>query len=137
MTTRFLDTNIFLRHLTKDDPQKARACFALVEAIERGRLSAWTSDLVIAELVFVLSRKDTYNLSREVIRDILLPLINLPGLKLPHKRMYHHVFELYTSLPIDYVNAYHAALMEHRGQLELYSYDTDFDRISGITRLEP
>jgi len=103
MTTRFLDTNIVLRHLTKDDPQKARACFALIEAI----------------------------------RDILLPLISLPGLKLPHKRMYARVFELYTSLPIDYVDAYHAALMENRGEPEVYSYDTDFDRIAGITRLEP
>lgn len=137
MTTRFIDTNIFLRHLTRDDPQKARACFTLIEAIEQGKLSAWTSDLVIAELVFILSQKDTYNLSRDAIRDILLPLINLPGLKLAHKRMYARVFELYTSLPIDYVDAYHAALMERRGALELYSYDTDFDRIPGITRLEP
>lgn len=34
-------------------------------------------------------------------------------------------------------DAYHAALIENRGEQELYSYDADFDRISGLHRLEP
>lgn len=133
----FLDTNIFLHHLTADDPERAPACLALFQAIEQGRLVVWTSDLVLAEIVFVLSSKHTYGLGRETIRDLLLPLIGLPGLKLPHKRIYRRVFDLYTSLPIDYIDAYHAALMEQRREPELYSYDTDFDRIPGITRREP
>lgn len=134
---RFLDTNIFLRHLINDDSQRSPACLALIEGIEKGRLIAWTSDLVIAEIVFVLSNKYTYDLDRETIRDLLLPLINLPGLKLPRKRLYRQVFELYTTLAIDYVDAYHAALIETSEERELYSYDMDFDRIAGITRLEP
>ncbi len=137
MTVSFLDTNIFLRHLIADDPVRSPACLALLQAIERGETSVWTSELVIAELVFVLSSKRGYNLGREAIRDLLLPLIELPGLKLPHKRLYRRIFDLYTSLPIDYVDAYHAALIENRGQPELYSYDTHFDRIAGITRMEP
>lgn len=137
MMTRFLDSNILLRHLLNDDPKRSPACFALIQAIEQGKLSAWTSDLVIAEVVFVLSSKQTYNLSRETLRDILLPLVDLAGLKLPRKRLYHRVFELYTRLPIDYIDAYHAALVENRKQEELYSYDTDFDQIAGLRRLEP
>ena len=133
----FLDTNIFLRHLTADDPERAPACLVLFRAIEQRRLVVWTSDLVLAEIVFVLSSRHTYGLSRETIRDLLLPLIGLPGLKLPHKRIYRRVFDLYTSLPIDYIDAYHAALMEQRKEPELYSYDTDFDRIPGIARQEP
>lgn len=137
MTARFLDTNIILRHLLNDDPERSPACFALIRAIERGQFSAWTSELVIAELVFVLSSRQTYNLSRETVRDLLLPLINLTGLKIPRKRLYHRVFELYTGSPIDYIDAYHAALIESRRQQELYSYDTDFDRVAGLRRLEP
>ena len=56
-------------------PQQSRACRDLIEAIEHGRVTAWTSDLVIAEIVFVLSSKHTYNLDRSVIRDLLLPLL--------------------------------------------------------------
>ena len=134
---RFIDTNIFLRHLTNDHPTQSPACFALIQAIERAEIQAWTSDLVIAEVVFVLASKTLYNVSREAIRDLILPLINLSGIKLPNKRLYHRVFALYTSLPIDYTDAYNAALMESRKRSEIYSYDTDFDRIEGIRRMEP
>ena len=134
---RFLDTNIFLRHLLNDHPRQSPACFALIRSIEENEIQAWTSDLVIAEIVFVLSSKNLYNLNRTTIRDLLLPLIDLPGLKLPHKRLYHRIFDLYTSLPIDYIDAYHAARIEKSKESSLYSYDADFDRVEGIGRLEP
>jgi predicted nucleic acid-binding protein len=133
----FLDSNILIRHLTADDLQKAQDCFALVLSIERGEVTVWTSDLVIAEVVFVLTSKRTYNLSRERVRDLILPLIHLPGIKLPHKRLYDRVFELFTSLPLDYIDAYHAALMEHQGCTDLFSYDRHFDAVPGVVRREP
>lgn len=137
MSIPFLDSNILLRHLTNDDPQRGQACFALIQAVEQGELSVWTSDLVIAEVVFVLSNKNTYHLKRETIRDLLLPLINLSGLKLPHKRLYPRILELYVTSPLDYIDAYHVALMEWRGTTEVLSYDKHFDRVEGIQRREP
>ncbi|MDI7277446.1 MAG: type II toxin-antitoxin system VapC family toxin [Anaerolineae bacterium] len=137
MSMPFLDANILLRHLTNDDPASGRACLALMRAIEQGEIRAWTSDLVIAEVVFVLSSKKLCNLDRETIRDLLLPLINLPGLKIAHKRLYRRVFALYTTLPIDYVDAFHAALMEKQRTREVFSYDRHFDRVPGIERREP
>lgn len=137
MTEPFIDTNIFLRHLLNDDPVASPACFELIRRIEQGTLAAWTSDLVIAELVWVLSSKRLYNFSREDIREVLLPIINLPGLELPRKRLYERIFELYVTLPLDYIDAYHAALAQQRGASEIYSYDADFDRVDGLTRREP
>jgi predicted nucleic acid-binding protein len=90
---RFLDANIFIRHLTNDHPVHSPACLALIQSIEQGSVQAWTSDLVIAEVVFVLASKKLYNVSRETIRDLLLPLINLPGIKLANKRMYLSPFD--------------------------------------------
>lgn len=135
--SRFLDTNIFVRHLTNDHSVHSPACFALIQAIEQGLVTVWTSDLVIAEVVFVLSSKHLYNLNRNTIQDLVLPLIGLPGIKLVNKRLYRRVFDLYTSLPIDYTDAYNAALMETHKKVEVYSYDGDFDRVAGITRVEP
>jgi predicted nucleic acid-binding protein len=63
-------------------------------------------------------------------------LIELPHLKLSHKRLYRRVFELYTTLPIDYVDAYHAAFVERDSEKTLYNYDADFDRVQSIRRLE-
>jgi predicted nucleic acid-binding protein len=136
--TRFLDTNILLRHLLNDHPVHSPASFALIQAVERRTLTVWTSNLAIAEVVFVLSIKRTYNLPREDVRDRLLPLIDLPSLKLANKRVYHRAFDLYVSLAgLSFVDAYHAALLERRSEPELYSFDTDFDDIHTVRRVEP
>ncbi len=84
----------------------------------------------------MLDNPTTYAVLRAVLRDQLLPLLSLPNLKLERKRLYPRVFDLYVSLPIDLVDAYHAALIEHYGQDSLYSFDTDFDRIAGMKRRE-
>ena len=133
----FIDSNIFLRHLLKDHSEQSPACFALIRDIEQGREQVWTTDLVVSEIVFVLSSKKLYNLDRERIRELLLPLIELRGIKLPQKRLYRRVFELYTTQPIDYVDAFNAACLEHQPVTELYSYDKDFDRVESISRIEP
>jgi uncharacterized protein len=135
----FLDTNIFIRHLTRDVPEKAAACEALFQSIEAGDLQAWTSDLVVAELVFVLGAKEGngYGLRRQAIAQGLLPLLALPGLLLPSKRFYPRIFELYIQHRIDFVDAFNAALIEASGVPDLYSYDRDYDRIKSLRRLEP
>ncbi len=99
MTMYFLDTNIFLRHLTKDDPDKALRCTRLFGEIEASEMLAWTSDLVVAEVVFVLSSKgpNGYNHTRDEIRAGLVDLLALPGLQIPSKRFYPRIFELYTT----------------------------------------
>ena len=137
MNVPFLDTNILLRHILNDDPNKSAACFALIQTIERGETTVWTSELAIAEVVFVLESKRTYNFPRAAIRDVLLPLLGLSGIKLTYKRLYPRIFDLYTRLPIDFIDCYHIALMEQRNDRTLFSYDTDFDKVGDLTRREP
>ena len=135
MAPSFVDTNIFLRHLTHDDPQQSPRSTAFFKAIEDGREQAWTTHLAIAEIVWVLG--GSYRLSRADIRDILLPLISLPGLRIPGKGIFARIFELFVNTKIDYIDCYHAALLEARGETDLYSYDTDFDRVPSLRRQEP
>jgi predicted nucleic acid-binding protein len=92
---------------------------------------------VIAEVVFVLSNPRTYDVDRLALRDRLLPLISLANLKVERKQLYPRTFDLYVNHPIDYVDAYHAALLERVGELVLFSYDTDFDLLPNIRRREP
>ena len=135
----FLDANIFIRFLTADDATMHEACVSLFEAIAEGKMTAWTTDLTIAEVVFVLSSRQgaAYGFSREKIRDALLPLLRLPHLRLGSKALYPRIFDLYTSIPIDFIDAYLAALVEQVQPSELYSYDRDFDKSEGINRKEP
>lgn len=134
---RFLDTNIFLRYLLDDDEVKAPACRALFESVEERLVAAWTSDLVVAEVVYVLSNKRTYGFSRDEISSGLLPLLGLPGLDVAGKHLYPRVFDLYRIHPIDFIDCYHIALIEMRQPPELYSYDVDFDRVPSVVRHEP
>ena len=52
----FLDTNILIRHLTGDHPEQSPRCRDLLLELETGARSAWTSHLVVAEVVYVLVR---------------------------------------------------------------------------------
>lgn len=137
MTTRLLDANVLLRHLLADHPVQSPACLALIQEIERGNLVAWATDLVIAEVAFVLSSRSRYGFSPEAIREMLLPLIRLPGLRVARKQLYERIFDIYVDHRIDFIDAYHAALAEHEGDVEIGSYGRHFDRIPGIRRVEP
>ena len=133
----FLDTNIALRHLLQDEPNQSPIASALIQDLAKGNRRAWTTDLMIAEVVFVLSNRRYFNFSREDIRGMLLPIIELPGLDLATKGLYRRVFQLFTSSRIDFIDAYHAALVELRQPPELYSFDQDFDGVATVTRIDP
>ena len=66
-----------------------------------------------------------------------MSLLSLPGLRITRKRIYPRVFDLFVSLGIDYIDCYHAALLEAQGQQDLYSFDNDFDRVPFVHRHEP
>ena len=138
MAVPFLDTNIFIRYLTNDDPVHSPAALALVREIEKGSISVWTTELVVAEVVFILSNRRTYNLDREYISAVLLPILLLAGISLANKNVYPRAFDLWVSVPhLSYVDAYHAARIELEPEKFLYSFDTDFDKIPGLIRQEP
>lgn len=136
---QFVDANIFLRYLTKDDPEKAAACYRLLEQATRNEVELTTSESVIAEIVFVLSSKRLYGLSHQDVHARLYPLLTLPGLKLPNRRQHLRALEIYSNNNIDFEDALTVAAMEHQKITELYSYDRDFDHVTGSTvvRLEP
>ncbi len=132
----FLETNIFLRHLTGDEPSHSPRATAFLDRIRRGELVVRTADTVVFETVFTLQR--FYRAPRTAIRDGLLPLLEMPGVILPGKHHYREVFDLYVGRPsISYADCYHAVLMKQLGLFEIVSFDRDFDRLPGITRIEP
>jgi predicted nucleic acid-binding protein len=134
---RFVDTNIFIRHLTRDDPEKAQACYQLFVSAQRNEVALTTSEAVIAEVVYVLSSKQLYNLPREQIRALLYPLLTLRGFKLPGREIYLRALDVYASSALDFEDAIAVAHMERHHLSEIYSYDRHFDQMSGLTRLEP
>ena len=131
----FLDTNVLLRHRRADNAEHSPRATAYLERIEREELKVRTADTVIFEAVFTLER--SYRQPKAAIRDALLPLIALPGIVLPRKRRFQTAFRFYVDLNISFADAYHAALMVEQKLTEVVTFDHHFDRIPGITRVEP
>ena len=133
----FLDTNIFLRFLTGDDPDRSASASALFERVELAELTVTTSESVVVEIVQVLSSKVLYNAPRSEIRHQLRKVLSLPGLVLPHKRSYLRALDIYSATNLDFVDAISTAHVERAHAGRIISYDRDFDRIEGIVRAEP
>ena len=136
---RFLDTNVILRYLTRDDEAKAEACYELFQQVRRGEEELVTCEAIVTEVVYVLSSpRAPYRLSHEEIRARLVPILTLRGLRLPQKRVYLSALDLYASSPfLDFEDALAVAHMERLGVTEIASYDRDFDRLPALQRVEP
>jgi len=131
----FLDTNILLRHLLQDHAEQSPRATAYLARIESGDIRVRIAETVIFETVFTLQRQ--YGQPKSAIRDILVPLIELPGIVLPGKRRMREVFDMYVDLNISFVDAYHAALMKRLGLRDIVTFDRQFNRVRGVRRVEP
>jgi len=132
---KFLDTNIFLRYLTKDDEEKAYKVLDLLKKIEKGEKKAITSPLVIFELIFTLQKY--YKLPKEEIKNLVLPLINLRGLKLPYKAVFEKTLEVFPNTNVSFADLFNYFFMLEHEVKEIYSYDEDFDELPEVKRLVP
>ncbi len=91
--------------------------------------------MVIFETIFTLDR--SYRVSNARISQLIAPLIRLPGLRLEGKELLLQALDIFGNSSLSFADAYNIAVMRSNNVLEIYSWDTDFDRIQDISRLEP
>ncbi len=132
---RFLDTNVILRYLTRDDEDKAGRALALMLRLERGDERVATSPMVIFEVVFTLEK--SYGVPRAAIRERVGDIVSFRGVSLPRKDIFRDALDLYASTSLSFADAFNAAFARRYGVAEIYSWDRDFDRVAGLTRVEP
>ena len=134
----YLDTNVIIRFLTKDNPEQAARAGQVFREIDAGTRTVTTTEGVLVETVQVLSSKKLYALPREDIRRHLVNVLTLRGVKLPKRRIYLEALELYVRYPhLSFVDAL-AAIHTGYSHLEaVLSFDQGFDRVPGVTRHEP
>lgn len=137
MNHAFVDTDVIIRLLTGDDPQKQAQAALLFTQVETGELVLEAPDTVIADAVYVLASRTLYAMSRAAIHELLTPLVRLPGFRVRNKRVLLRALEIYGTANRGFGDAMIIAAMEQRGPRDLYSYDRGFDSFSQISRLEP
>ena len=131
----FIDANIFLRFLTKDDNSKHEKCKEIFKKAVEGEIVLATSAMVIAELIWTLM--SYYKVSKADVIEKISIIVGTESLHLPDKNLIMDALVLYGRKNIDYIDAYNAVSMRRQGLSEIYSYDEDFDAIEGIQRKEP
>ncbi len=130
-----IDANIILRFLTDDEPVMAEKCRKLLERVERNEEQVYLPDIVLADIVWTLEK--FYRVAKPRIREIILPVVGLKGLRCANKKIIARAFDLYANLNIDWTDSFVAASMLNIEQDTIYSYDKDFAKIENIRRLEP
>lgn len=131
----FLDTNILLRYFLHDDEEKARHALALIQRVEQGDEIVESNALVVFEMVYVLQR--VHRIPKQQVRDMLQSVLNLRGLRISDRDLCSDALDLFAEKNISFADAYSGLYMKARGLTAIYSWDTDFDRIEGIERVEP
>ena len=133
-----VDTNVILRFLMGDHPTQSLSATALFRAANRGDRRLWCTFLAIVESVHILVTSQTGAcLPKSVAVEMLLEFVDSPGLRVEQRELAIRALQIYAAHTVDFIDAYHAALLASRGETRILSFDRDFDKIPGIERLEP
>jgi len=130
---RFVDTNIFIYTLFKVDLSKYKASLSLFEQASQGAVKLWTTELVISEIVWFLSRKKmTWNNILLILKQVLMT----KGLEVRERELIFAVIKKCEKSK-DFIDGLNVALARKEGIQEGYSYDKGLEKWSGFTRKEP
>ncbi len=132
----FVDTNVFLRFLTYDDPHKAAQARALFQDAVDGKVTLLTSLMVIAEIIWTL--ESFYKLDKQDIATKVVMILNTPHLECPESELILRALDLYATKNVDFIDAYHAFLLKALGLSRIATYDRKhFKRVEGLEIVEP
>ena len=126
---KVIDANLILRYLL-GDPEAGR-----VEKLLKSKVKLLLSDVILAEIVWVLD--SYYKWDRSKIVESLILLIKLPSILCNKFMLIETLTILKQRLSFDFADAYSVALMKNLKTKDIYSFDKDFDKISEVNRLEP
>lgn len=131
----FVDTNIFLRTLIKENEKSFTECYRFLQAVKTNKIKAVTSTIILAEIVWTLS--SYYIFPKEKITQAIRSIINLRGLKIIDKFNHLKAIELFEKKQVKYIDTLISSMEKiSQRQWIVVSFDHDFDKL-GITRKEP
>jgi len=130
MAKNLIDTNLIIRFLVNDDPQKV----SRVEKLLREKTNQnILLDTVIAEIIWVLS--SYYSLDKKEVVEKIRALIHVDTVEC-NAFLINRALSLWEKTLISYIDAYLGAVAE-LGNMTLYTYDKKLSAISTIIIKEP
>jgi uncharacterized protein len=135
VSIRSIDANIILRFLLADHPEHSPRCKQLLERIESGAEVVTLPEVVLSDVIWTL--KSFYRWPNERIQAFAMMLLGLDGIQMTRKPLVQTAVLLFAQHNVDFSDALVVAEMQWNQRPEIYSYDRDFQRVSGIVRIEP
>src|SRR6266705_670488 len=134
----YIDTNIIIHFLAGNDVKKQAASSTLFDQIEKGEISVVVPEMVIAEVVYVLSSSKYFHLPRKEVAELLAPILQFPHFIVQNRHILMRALHFYANTKgLDFPDAYIISTMEQEKDSKLFSYDHDFDDFPFISREEP
>lgn len=133
MAKIFIETSVFMRFLTSDDAQKFQDCVSLFEKVEEGKIRPYTSNIVILEILFLLTK--LYKFPKVKVLSDIGKILNLRNLTLIEKTDTKMALNLFHKFNIKYADCLIA------GQIPkatiLLTYDEDFKKLKSLKIANP
>jgi predicted nucleic-acid-binding protein len=117
----WLDTNVILRYLVRDNEELFQAVKPLFLRAEEGDISLYIHEITMAELVWTL--ESFFGYKKEEIVQVLTRLINAEGIEVPNKEIVRNALILYLDADVDYMDAYLASQAATSGIPTIFTLD--------------
>lgn len=117
----FVDTNVFLRFFVRDVESFYQKAKELFEKAENGEEKLETSDLVIAEIVWVL--ESYYNFSRSEITEVIDTILETKNIRVANHARIKEAIVLYASDRMDFIDAYNITYMKSKDYQRVATFD--------------
>jgi predicted nucleic acid-binding protein len=130
----YLDTNLIIRFLVRDREAHARAAATLFESLDAGDVKLVILPSVLSECVYVM--ESIYKLPAGEIAQVLLKLVQSPGIELAERHIHLDALERYAVCNVDYVDCTLAAYAAASG-CSVATFDTDFKRFADVKVFNP
>lgn len=131
----FIDTNVFLRILVKENEKIFNECRQILNLIRQDKIKAFTSTIILSEIDWVL--ESFYKFPKERVIEGLSSILKLKNLKIIDKFNPVLAIETYEKFSVKFIDALIASNQAiFNKEVVVVSYDKDFDKI-GIRRVEP
>jgi predicted nucleic-acid-binding protein len=128
-----IDTHVLLRLFVNDDKAQAAKARALFEAHAEEDDSLWIADMVLAELVWALSR--SYGRPRSDIVTVLRALVGNATVKLESAACLAEATALYELGPADFVDCLLAVKAKAQRCTALHGFDKKMKGLPGVALL--
>jgi uncharacterized protein len=130
----FVDTNVFLRFFIRDVESFYHKAEDLFEKAESGQAKLETSDMVIAEIVWVI--ESYYDFSKPEIKEVVDTILETKNLKVANHSRVKEAVSLYISGKMDFIDAYNIAYMKSKDFTKVATFDAKhFKNIEGISNI--